>query len=390
MRTIGVVTVGRSDYTIYRPLLHRIEGDPDLSLRLMVASAHLSPEFGLTVKEIEADGIPIAERIEMLLSSDTPEGMAKSMGLGILGMAQAFSHARPDFLVVLGDRFEIHASVIAAAPFKIPVAHIHGGEITQGALDDAFRHSITKLSHLHFVATEDYRRRLVQMGEEPWRVMVSGALSLDNLASFRPLTREELESRLSMRLERPPLLVTYHPVTLESEQTEWQVGELLQALKEIDRPLVFTMPNADAGGRVIRERIRPFVAAHPQACFVDNLGYHAYFSMMATAGAMVGNSSSGIIEAPSFALPVVNIGSRQTGRTRARNVIDVGYSRDQIVEGIGRAMSPAFRAGLEGIASPFGDGRSSERIVRVLKELPMDARLITKTFCDLPFERVAG
>lgn len=384
MRTIGVVTVGRSDYGLYQPILRKIQEDPDLTLHLIVSGMHLSPEFGLTLRMIEADGFPVGDRVEMLLCSDTPEGIAKSMGLGTIGFAQVYTRSRPDILLVLGDRFEMHAAALAALPFKIPVAHIHGGEITQGAIDDALRHSMTKLSHLHFVSTEEYARRVIQMGEEPWRVVVSGSPVLDNLHTVTLLKREELAARFGLRLEHPPLLVTFHPVTLEYEQTEWQVRELLEALRAFNLPVVFTMPNADTNGRVIARMVDEFVKGHPSAQLVLNLGTQGYFSMMAVAAAMVGNSSSGIVEAVSFGLPVVNIGSRQRGRVRARNVIDVGYGREEIIKGITRAISAEFRAGLYGLANPYGDGRASEIIVKHLREVAVDRRLVVKEFVDVP------
>lgn len=383
MRTIGVVTVARSDYGIYLPLLKKIQADPDLRLHLIVSGMHLSPEFGLTVKAIEADGFEIGERVEMLLSSDTPEGIVKSMGLGSIGFAQAFSRFRPDILVVLGDRFEMHAAALAALPFKIPVAHIHGGEITQGAIDDALRHSMTKLSHLHFVGTQEYARRVIQMGEEPWRVTVSGAPSLDSLRSVRLLEREELVARLGLHLDETPfLLVTFHPVTLEYERTEWQTAELLAALETCDLPVVFTMSNADTSGRTVARMIEDFVVAHAFAQAADNLGTQGYFSVMALAAAMVGNSSSGILEAASFELPVVNIGNRQGGRIRGDNVIDVDYERTSILEGLQKALDPKFRAKLHGLRNPYGSGGASEKIVKVLRRVQLDDRLVMKRFCD--------
>jgi len=382
VRTIGVVTVGRSDYGIYLPILRKIQGDPELTLHLIVAGTHLSPEFGLTVKAIEADGFEIAERVEMLLSSDTPEGIVKSMGLGVIGFAQSYARFCPDILLVLGDRFEMHAPAAAALPFKIAVAHIHGGEITQGAIDDALRHSITKLSHLHFVATEEYANRVMQMGEEPWRVVVSGAPSLDNLNSMKFLSRQELETLLGFRLDKDPLLVTYHPVTLEYERTEWQAGELLKALEVFDLPMIFTFPNADVSGQVILNMIKSFVKKYARAHLVENLGTQGYFSMMAFAAAMVGNSSSGIVEAASLKLPVVNIGTRQQGRIRGENVLDVGYSHAEICAAIAKAVSPEFRAGLDDLVNPYGDGSAAEKIVKKLKETKLGNELLVKRFCD--------
>ena len=384
MRTVGVITTSRADYGIFLPILRRIQADSELELHLMVTGTHLSPEFGLTVRAIEADGFEIGERVEMLLSSDTPEGIAKSMGLGTIGFAQAYARFRPDILVVLGDRFEMHAAALAALPFKIPVAHIHGGELTQGAMDDALRHSITKLSHLHFVATDDYRRRLLQMGEEPWRVIVSGAPSLDNLHSIKLLERRELEDQFALHLDGDPLLVTYHPVTLEYEDTVWQVKELLEALSECSLPVLFTGPNADTDGRVITGMLEEFVRSNPKAQMVKNLGIQGYFSLMECAAAMVGNSSSGIIEAPSFGLPVVNIGTRQQGRIRGENVIDVGYGRNEIIEGIKKAIAPEFRESISGLPNPYGDGHASALIVDHLKKVSFDQRLIIKHFVDMP------
>jgi len=380
MRTIGVITVARSDYGIYQPVLQRIQEDPDLRLRLIVTGMHLSPEFGLTVRTIEQDGFEIGERIEMLLSSDTPEGIAKSMGLGTIGFAQAYARLRPDILLVLGDRFEMHAAVVAALPFKIPVAHIHGGESTEGAIDEAIRHSITKMSHLHFVATEAYAQRVIQMGEEPWRVVVSGAPSLDNLHRIHLLSREELEEQYELDLKDPLLLVTYHPVTLEYEQTEMQMRELLAALEGVDATLIFTYPNADICGRLIIQMIREFTAERQQAQLVVNFGTQGYFSMMKHAAAMVGNSSSGIIEAASFKLPVVNVGSRQRGRVRGKNVIDVGYARAEILAGIEKAISPEFRATLSDMVNPYGNGHAAERIVDKLKHVKLSDELLLKRF----------
>jgi len=380
VRSIGVVTVARSDYGIYRPLLRCIQADPDLKLMLFVGGMHLSPEFGMTVREIEQDGFPIAERVEMLLSSDSPEGVSKAMGLGLIGFAQAFARIRPDILIVLGDRFEMFAAAAAALPFKIPIAHLHGGELTQGAMDDSLRHAITKLSHLHFAATATYAQRIIQMGEDPWRVVVSGALSLDSIRMTPLLSLENLQSQCSLEWHGEPLLVTFHPVTLEQEQTEYYINELLAALEASGCPIVFTFPNADAGGRVIIQRINKFVETHLQAQVVANFGVQGYLSMMQYSEAMVGNSSSGIVEAASFHLPVVNIGTRQEGRIHPANVIDVGYEREAILNGIQRATAPEFRAMVYNASNPFGDSHAAERIVRTLKQTPVDASLLVKVF----------
>ncbi len=382
MRTVGLVTVARSDYGIYVPILRRLQAEPEIHFYLLVSGMHLSPEFGLTVSTIEADGFEIGERIEMLLSSDTPEGMAKSIGVGVLGFAQAYARRRPDMLVVLGDRFEMAAAALAAIPFKIPIAHVHGGEVTQGAIDDVLRHTLTKVSHLHFAATADYARRVRQLGEEAWRVMVSGAPSLDNVRTTPLLARSAFEAQYHLRVDPAPLLVTFHPVTLEYEQTAWQMHELLAALELVDLPVVFTLPNADTQSRVIMRLIEDYVHQHPQAQCVTTLGTQGYFRMMALASAMVGNSSSGLIEAPTFALPVVNIGSRQAGRVRAANVLDVSYHRADIVAAIRRAVSAEFRASLGGLVNPYGDGHAAEGIVARLTSIAIDDRLMRKVFQD--------
>ncbi len=320
----------------------------------------------------------------MLLASDMPEGIAKSMGLGTIEFAQIFRRIRPDILLLLGDRLEMHAAAVASLPFKIPLAHIHGGESTEGAMDEALRHSLTKFSHLHFTSAQEYHDRIVQMGEEPWRVTVSGAPCLDNLNDLSLISSEKLQARHDISFEEPPLLVTYHPVTLEYEQTEWQVSELMAALENADRPVIFTYPNADTYGRRIIKAIHSYETAHPNAKAVKNLGTRDYFSLMNISAAMVGNSSSGILEAASFKLPVVNIGSRQRGRIRSPNVIDVDYTEDAILKGIRRALSSEFRAKLRDLRNPYGDGRSTERILGVLKTAQMNDRLMQKRFYRLP------
>ncbi len=383
MRTIGVVTVARSDYGHYLPLLRRIREADGLNLHLIAAGSHLSSEFGSTVEVIEADGFEVADRVEMLRSSDTPLGIAGSMGLGVRGFAESFARVQPDILVVLGDRFEMHAAALAALPFTIPVAHIHGGELTLGAFDDALRHSMTKLSHLHFVATEEYARRVIQLGEEPWRVLMTGGIGLDNVRSISLLERAELEAIVGLSLDEPTLLVTFHPATLEFEDAEWQTGELLSALVTAGLPVVFTAPNADTRGRSVRALIEAFVQSTPRTTLVENLGTRAFFSMLSFASAMVGNSSSGIIEAPSFGLPVVNIGTRQDGRVRAKNVIDVGNRREEITVGIERALDPSFRASLRGMANPYDAGGAAELIADRLETVDLGPALITKRFHDL-------
>lgn len=382
-RRIGVVTTSRADFGIYRPLLRGILAEPGLELLLIVSGMHLCPRFGLTMAEIEAEGLPIAARVETLLEGDTPLDVAGSLGLAVGRLAPVLHQLGPDLLLVLGDRFEMFAAACAAAPLKVPLAHLHGGELTQGALDDAFRHAMTKLSHLHFVATREYARRVIQMGEEPWRVTVCGALGLVNLAQVELLDRAALEARLGLGLEPAPLLVTFHPETLAAATSLEQAEELLAALAGQERPLVFSLPNADAGGVALGQRLQEFVARHPRAVLADNLGTQAYFSLMAIAAAMVGNSSSGIIEAPSFKLPVVNIGTRQDGRLRAANVIDVPCQRQDIAQGLERACSTAFRRGLDNLVSPYWRPDPVGAILGRLQTVDLGPGLLNKRFHDL-------
>jgi UDP-hydrolysing UDP-N-acetyl-D-glucosamine 2-epimerase len=386
LRSIGVVTTSRADYSCYRPLLHAFQSDLSLSPKLYVSGTHLSPEFGLTVRHIENDGIEIIERIEILLASDTPEAIAKSMGLGLIGFSQAFSKYRPDILVVLGDRYEMLAAALAALPFKITVAHLCGGEVTQGAIDDALRHSITKLSHLHFAATEDYARRVIQLGEDPNRVFVSGEPTLDHILDAPQLTPKELRQRFGVDVERPFLLTTFHPVTLEYEDVERQIDELLAALNQAGFPVIFTMPNADTAGRIIATKIRQWVQSHPETGkLVDNFGPEAYHSVLRRAVAVIGNSSSGIIEAPSFKVPAVNIGIRQAGRIRAASVIDVEPNRTEILAAIRKAASDEFHHSLQSLVNPYASKTNSAipTIVDILKRTELNDVLLQKKFYNL-------
>lgn len=383
MRRICVVTTSRADYGIYRPVLREIKERPSLDLCLVVSGSHLSPNFGLTVRDIQRDGYDTSERVEMLLSSDTPEGAAKSMGVAMIGFADVYRRTCPDLLLVLGDRFEMHAAATASLPFNIPLAHVHGGELTEGAIDDAVRHSITKMSHLHFTATEQYANRIKQMGEEPWRITVSGAPSLDNLRDFKPLDDAELARLFQLTLEQTFLLVTYHPVTRENDGDLAQMEEMLAALSKFDRPMVFTYPNADPGSRGLIKRLEEYAVSSARARVVVNLGTQGYFTLMQRAAAMVGNSSSGIIEAASFRLPVVNIGSRQSGRLRPANVIDVGASKAEIEAGLKRALDPAFRNSLGSLENPYGDGQAAKRIVDRIQSIDLDQRLLQKHFHEL-------
>ena len=380
LRRIGVVTVARSDFGIYRPVLRAIQEDSRLGLWLYVTGMHLSERFGLTVREVEAEGFPVTERIPMLLEGDAPKDIALSMARGTSGMAEALARHRPDILVVLGDRFEMHAAAVAAVPFNIPIAHIHGGELSFGAIDDALRHSMTKLSHLHFATTEESADRIRQMGEEAWRITKSGAPGLDNLLLLEIPDPGTIESEFQIRLDPPPLLVTYHPETRNPKEAEGEFAELLKALDAIDVPVLFTLPNADPGNRHLIEKLREYVKKSRDAWLVDNFGTANYFGAMRAAAAMVGNSSSGIIEAASFKLPVVNIGDRQKGRVRAANVIDARSDEGAIRQSIDQALSPEFRRSLEKLKNTYGDGRAAGKIVEVLRTIDIDQRLIAKEF----------
>jgi UDP-hydrolysing UDP-N-acetyl-D-glucosamine 2-epimerase len=382
MRTIGAVTVARSDYGIYLPILRKILQAKDLQLSLVVTGSHFFKDLGETYRWIEADHIPIAHSIPMPLTADTPAANAAAVGAEIQGLADWFGRSKPDILLLVGDRYEMHAAAVAAIPFGIPIAHVHGGEITEGAIDDALRHSLTKLSHLHFVTTSEYGRRLEQMGEEPWRITVSGAPSLDNVSALSMTSKTELEKQIGLSLDPAPILVTFHPVTLELEQVTQQMSHLLQALEKSQRPLIFTAPNADAAYQGLLLQLETFVGRHANARLVRNLGTPHYFSLMKIAAAMVGNSSSGIIEASTFGLPVVNIGNRQKGRIRASNVIDCDYETDAIQDAIRQALSPEFRNTLTGLENPYGDGHAAERIVSKLMQVELGPRLITKRFKD--------
>lgn len=379
-RTVGVVTTSRADYGIYLPVLRRMSKDSLLEPYLMVTGMHLSPEFGVTAEMILEDGFEIGERIESLLSSDTPEGIAKSMGLTTIGFAQAFSRSRPDFLLVLGDRFEMHAAVVAASPFRVPIAHIAGGETTIGSVDECYRHSISKFAHLHFVSADAYGERLVRMGEEPWRVRVTGTPSIDGLLETRLPSIEEMNNRLSMDVSAPFLLVTYHPETQSPEGLTAGVRAMLDALDASGYPLLVTSPNADAGGRRLLALLREFEQARAHVRLVPNLGPQLYAGVMSRASAMVGNSSSGIVEAGTFRLPVVNIGNRQRGRLRGPNVIDADHDREQILLAIQEACSDRFRNNIYDMKNPFGDGRAGEKIIDVLESVSIDRGLLIKEF----------
>jgi UDP-hydrolysing UDP-N-acetyl-D-glucosamine 2-epimerase len=384
VRTVGVVTVARSDYGILRSVLRALDVRDDVELRLYVGGMHLSDRFGRTVEEIERDGFPIAERVDFLLPDDSPAAVAASIGRGVEAFAAVFDRNRPDIIVLLGDRFEMLAAGIAALPVTIPLAHIHGGESTFGLIDESIRHALTKLSHLHFAATHEYGQRIIQLGEEPWRVTVSGAPALDAVRKFEPLSDRELAAN-GVRLRGATLLVTYHPVTLVPERTTAELDAILQAVAASEFDAVLTYPNADPQNRTIIDRLKDFAAASDRFTLVPNLGQDAYFTLLERVVAMVGNSSSGIIEAASFRLPVVDVGMRQSGRMRAANVIHVESDQSAIAAAIGEAASSVFAESLQSLVNPYGDGEASVRIAERLATVSLDERLIVKRFHDVVF-----
>lgn len=383
-RTIGVVTVGRSDFGLYEPMLEMLRADNAFELLVLPTAAHYMPIFGMTVREIAAKGYEYERGLEMFFDSPTPEALSKSLGIGISNFAQAFARRRPDVLVVLGDRMEMLCAPVAALPLRIPVAHIHGGKVTEGALDELARHAITKLSHLHFVSCEPYAKRVRQLGEQPWRVHNVGAMGLGFLRKHVRPAREAVYAELKLDPTQPFLLVTYHPVTQEASLIQEHIDALLAALDGFrEHQIVLTYPNADLGHQRIIKGYNDLESAQPQRVrVIRNAGSRLYFDMMAHAAAMIGNSSSGIVEAPSFELPVVNVGSRQTGAVRAANIIDVGNQASEIATGMKRALSEAFRQSLRGLQNPYGDGRAGERIVEMLRTVELGDRLLRKKFVD--------
>jgi GDP/UDP-N,N'-diacetylbacillosamine 2-epimerase (hydrolysing) len=363
-----------------------IKDDKALALQIIVTGMHLSPEYGLTYREIEKDGFKIDRKVEMLTSSDTSVGTAKSMGLGIIGFADALDDLKPDLIVVLGDRFEIFAAVSAALVARIPVAHLHGGETTEGAFDEAIRHSITKMSQLHFVAAEDYRRRVIQLGEQPDNVFLVGGLGIDAIKRITLLDREALEVSLDFKFGSRNLLITYHPVTLEGQSTRQQMAELLAALDDLaDTNLIFTLPNADTGGRELAAMVEAFVATHANARVYASLGQLRYLSCMKYVDGVIGNSSSGLTEAPSMGVGTINIGDRQKGRLSSSSVIDCTPTLGSIREALIKLYDPAFRLTLPSTVSPYGHGGASQKITAILSAYCLES-ITKKAFYDIPLE----
>jgi UDP-hydrolysing UDP-N-acetyl-D-glucosamine 2-epimerase len=374
-RRIAVVTTSRADYSHLHWPLFELNQHPDVELGIVAMGAHLSPEFGNTIKEIEKDSFPLIARIECLLSSDTDVGMAKTIGVATLSLADALGWWRPDLLLLIADRYEMLAPASVALALRIPIAHIEGGEVSQGAIDDAVRNALTKLAHIHFTSTALAGRRVIAMGEEPWRVHYAGAPSLDHLRRSKLWSRESVEQRLGITFEPPTLLVAYHPVTIHRQTTQ-EADALFLALHQVRGQILFVYPNSDAGSRQLIERTHAFAATHRSTHIFVNLDAVTYWSLLQCVDALVGNSSSGIMEAASFALSTVNIGIRQQGRERARNVLDAAADAEAIIAAIERALSSEFRASLTGMANPYGDGHAAERIVEVLASTDIESLLI--------------
>ena len=384
-RKICVVTGTRAEYGLLSWLMREIEADENLELQLIVTGMHLSPEFGLTYKEIEKE-FKIDKKIEMLLSSDTSVGISKSMGLAQIGFADAYEELKPDIVVVLGDRYEIFSATSAAMIARIPIAHLHGGETTEGAFDESIRHSITKMSHLHFTATKEYRNRVIQLGEHPDRVFNVGGMGIENIKRLKLLGKEEFEKSIDFRLNDKNIIVTFHPVTLENATAKEQFQELLNAINELeDTNIIFTKANSDTDGRVINQMIDEYVAknSHKAIGFIS-LGQLRYLSALQFVDAMVGNSSSGLAEAPSFQIGTIDIGERQKGRIKAKSVIECEPNKQSIKKAFEKLYSNEFQELLTTVKNPYGDGCASEKVVEVLKSVSLD-KILKKSFYDIRF-----
>jgi GDP/UDP-N,N'-diacetylbacillosamine 2-epimerase (hydrolysing) len=382
-RKICVVTGTRAEYGLLRWVMQGIKDDPELTLQIIVTGLHLSSTFGLTYEEIENDGFDIDHKVETIRESDTPVGISESIADGIRGCAIALNILQPDLLVVLGDRFEIFAAASAALVARVPIAHIHGGEATEGLIDEAIRHSITKMSHVHFVAAPEYRNRVIQLGEDPNNVHLVGGLGLDNLTRLKLLEKKELEESLGLEFNSRSLLVTFHPVTLENESSEGQMRELLGALSNLqETTLIFTLPNADTGGRVLIDIIENFVENHNNAYLFKSLGQLKYLSCISFVDGVVGNSSSGLTEVPSFRKGTINIGDRQMGRLKSQSVIDCLPTKIEIERALTQLYSAEFQKQLKVAVNPYGTPGASNKILRVIKNIDPPS-LLKKKFYNL-------
>lgn len=388
MKKVCVVTGTRAEYGLLKPVIDKIHKAKDLELQLVATGMHLSPEFGLTYKEIEADGYTVTEKVEMLLSSDTGVGITKSMAVALMGFGECFDRLKPDMVVILGDRYEMLMVASAAMVAKIPIAHIHGGEITEGAMDDAIRHSITKMSHLHFATTEEYRHRIIQLGESPDNVYHAGSLGVENIVNETLLDKAAFEKSIDFTVDDNTIIVTYHPVTLENIPSKVQFEKLLTVIEKNEKlRVIFTKANSDTDGRIINQMIDEFVKEHQDRCVAfTSLGRVRYLSALQFCGGVVGNSSSGIIEAPSFHIPTVNIGNRQQGRICADTVINCGYEVEDIQEALDKAFSKEFCDQLQKMNNPYEKTGTSELIVEKIKEMLSKDQGVKKHFHDVKFE----
>jgi len=385
VKRVCVVTGSRAEYGLLRWVMEGFKNSDVCTLQTVVTGMHLSPEFGSTWREIEADSFSIDWKVEMLLGSDSASAVTKSMGIAMIGFADAFSHLKPDLLVILGDRFEMLAAASAALIAGIPIAHLHGGELTEGAYDDAIRHSLTKMSHLHFTAASEYRDRVIQLGEDPARVWDVGGFGLDSITNVKLLSRAEVEDNLKISLSDKSLLVTFHPETRPDAVPEKQLEELLHALGQSSAVVVFTMPNADNKNRMLRTMIEEFVQQHSGRAVVHaSLGQQLYLSTLAEVDAVVGNSSSGLIEAPAFSKGTVNIGRRQDGRLRAKSVVDCEARRSDIAEAIEKVLDPRFQIEITSQQNPYGTGGASVKTVSIIENWFREKVSMSKKFYDLP------
>lgn len=382
-RKICVVTGGRSDYGLLKWLMKAIQADKDLELQVIVTGMHLSSKFGSTVNEIEHDGFKINEKVECLDASDSALETTSAMARTMIGCSGSYFRLRPDLVLVLGDRFEIFSAVAAALVSNIPVAHLHGGEVTSGAIDESFRHAITKMSALHFVANDEYRSRVVQMGENPHHVYNVGGLGVDAINNLDLLDKEQISRSLGINFLSKSLLITFHPETATSNSAEHQIKEIIKALADLnDTTLIFTMPNADAGNSIITDSIRNFVAQGTNRYYFESLGQTRYLSMLSLVDGVLGNSSSGLAEAPSFKIGTINIGDRQNGRIQASSVLNCEASQSHIAIALEEMYSDGFQSSLKTAVNPYGTGGASQRIVEILKEVNLEG-LIMKSFNDL-------
>lgn len=386
MKRIGIMTGTRAEYGLLKSLMQEINKDNDLELYLIVSGMHLSPEFGMTYKEIEEDGFEINAKVEMLLSSDSPAGISKSIGLGVIGFADEFQRADLDMLILLGDRYEALSAAISAMVMRIPIAHLHGGELTEGAIDEGIRHSITKMSYLHFTSTEQYRSRVIQLGENPERVFYVGALGVENIKKINLMSKEELEKSIHFEIDENTVVVTYHPVTLENNTVEEQ---FLNLLKVLDRNpkirMIFTKANADTNGRIVNELIDKYAAQNSErACAFMSLGQKRYLSALKYCRIVIGNSSSGIIEAPSFGKPIINIGDRQKGRICADSVINCGYTQQEIQQAMETALTEEFENKARNCRNPYEKENTAANIISVIKDYLLNDKIkLKKGFYDI-------